>query len=101
MNRSVLAVATMLACAIVVNAQSARSQATPIPKVSGPIPASASSALFLEESKNFYPIDLTKAGYVEEEFIVTGTANVYDWAPDGTLSVKTPNASYGTRILVR
>src|SRR5262249_43327037 len=37
----------------------------------------------------------------EEEFIVTGTANVYDWLPDGNTSIKTPNAPYGTRILVR
>ena len=28
-------------------------------------------------------------------------ANVYDWAVDGTLSVRTPDAPYGTRILVR
>ena len=35
-------------------------------------------------------VDLPKAGYVEEEFFVAGRANVYDWAADGRLSVKTP-----------
>jgi hypothetical protein len=38
---------------------------------------------------------------VEEEFVISGTANVYDWAADGSLTVKTPNAPYSTRILVR
>ena len=46
-------------------------------------------------------LDLAKAGYVEEEFIVGGFANVYDWQADGSVSVKTPKAPYTTRILVR
>jgi hypothetical protein len=45
-------------------------------------------------------MNLSSLGYVEEEFFVSGRANVYDWGPDG-LSVKTPNAPYTTRILVR
>src|SRR3979409_426512 len=51
--------------------------------------------------RNLQPTDLKKSGYVEEEFIVSGSANVYDWAADGVLSIKTPNAPYATRILVR
>jgi len=38
---------------------------------------------------------------VEEEFILSGNANVYDWATDGSLSVKMEKAPYTTRILVR
>jgi hypothetical protein len=51
--------------------------------------------------RNLQPTDLKKYGYVEEEFIATGTANVYDWAADGALTVKTPGVPYGTRILAR
>jgi hypothetical protein len=40
-------------------------------------------------------------GYVEEEYLVSGKANVYDWALDGSVSVKIPAAPYTTRILVR
>ncbi len=69
--------------------------------VSGPIPVTADSVPFLAADRNLEPIDLKKYGYVEEEFIVTGKANVYDWAADGTVTVKTPGAPYGTRILVR
>ena len=46
-------------------------------------------------------VDLAKAGYVEEEFLISGRANVYDWGPDGRAIVKTPNAPYTTRILLR
>ena len=75
--------------------------ATPVPKLTGPIPVTADSFPFLAANRVFQPLDLQKAGYVEEEFIVSGTANVYDWAADGSLTVKTPNAPYSTRILVR
>jgi hypothetical protein len=77
------------------------SAATPLPKLTGPIPVTADSAPFLAADRVFMPLDLKRAGYVEEEFIVSGTANVYDWAPDGSLTVKIPNAPYSTRILIR
>jgi len=70
-------------------------------KVTGPIPVTADSHPFLAADHNLQPMDLAKVGYVEEEFVITGAANVYDWAADGTLSVKTPNVPYGTRILLR
>jgi hypothetical protein len=74
--------------------------ATPLPKITGPIPVTADSYPFLSATKIFEPIDLKKVGYVEEEFIISGTANVYDWNADGSLSVKNPNGMYATRILV-
>jgi hypothetical protein len=73
----------------------------PVPKFTGPIPVTADSYPFLAANRNLEPFDLAKHGYVEEEFIVSGRANVYDWAADGSLSVKAPNAPYATRILVR
>ena len=63
-----------------------------VPKLTGPIPVTADSFPFLAANRVFQPLDLQKAGYVEEEFIVSGTANVYDWNADGSLTVKTPNA---------
>jgi Alpha/beta hydrolase domain len=77
------------------------SSTTPLPKVTGPIPVTADSFPFLAADRTLRPIDLQKVGYVEEEFIVSGAANVYDWAPDGSLTVKTPDAPYATRVLVR
>src|SRR5580692_9935657 len=77
------------------------SSTTPVPKITGPIPVTADSFPFLAASRTLQPMDLQKVGYVEEEFIVSGTANVYDWAADGSLAVKTPDAPYATRILIR
>src|SRR6266566_3718176 len=74
---------------------------TPVPKAAGPIPVTADSYPFMAASKSTPATDLSKLGYIEEEFLVSGRANVYDWAADGALSVKTPNAPYTTRILVR
>src|SRR5688572_21858076 len=75
--------------------------ATPIPTVKGPIPVTAESYPLMASAKLQTLVDLPKLGYVEEEFFVSGRANVYDWAADGRLSVKTPNAPYTTRILLR
>src|SRR4029077_14487882 len=97
---SVAFLAILLASGVA-GAQGPRSAATPIPKVTGPVPVTAESRPFLGADHGLPPIDLAKLGYVEEEFFVSGAANVYDWAADGTISVKTPNAPYTTRILVR
>ena len=79
----------------------AAGQGTPVPKFTGPLPVTADSYPFMDAAHSLVPFDLAKYGYVEQEFIVSGTANVYDWAADGALTVKTPNAPYATRILVR
>ena len=91
---------TLVVLSPVADAQTAKAAATPVPKVA-PLAITADSVPFLAASQSLEPLDLKKFGYVEEEFLVSGTANVYDWAADGTLSVKTPNAPYATRILVR
>src|SRR5436190_24341964 len=75
--------------------------ATPVPKVTGPIPVTADSYPFMASTKSTPAFDLSKVGYVEEEYLVSGTANIYDWAADGAVNVTTPNAPYTTRILVR
>lgn len=79
----------------------AAAAATAVPQVTGPIPVSADSYPFLAAQRVQQVVDLPARAYVEEEFIVRGTANVYNWAADGSLSAKTPNVPYATRILVR
>ena len=46
-------------------------------------------------------VDLKPLGYVEEEYFVTGKANVYYYRSDGAVGIKTPDIDYTTRILVR
>ena len=72
-----------------------------LPKVTGPLAVSATSRPFLDSSHVFVPMDLAKIGYVEQEFLVSGAANVYDWKADGSLSITSASAPYTTRILVR
>ena len=73
----------------------------PLPSIRGPIPTSAASYPFGSADHNWVPNDLAAIGYIEEEFLVSGTANVYDWPAPGPAVVRTPNAPYTTRILVR
>ena len=75
--------------------------ATPIPVVSGPLPVTADSYPFGAADHTRVPTDLRKIGYVEEEFLVSGKANVYEWPEQGAAVVRTANAPYTTRILVR
>lgn len=74
---------------------------TPLPAVTGPIPVTAASYPLMASDKLQNVVDLPKAGYVEEEFFVSGRANVYDWAADGSPAVRTPAVPYTTRILLR
>ena len=76
--------------------------ATPLPKVKGPLRATASSYPFGAADHQRRPQRLGRSGYVEREYIVRGRANVYDWpASSGGAVVRTANAPYVTRVLVR
>src|SRR6266542_2327242 len=72
-----------------------------LPDVMGPIPVTATSVPLMASNKLQTLVDLPKAGYIEEEFFITGRANIYDWAANGGVTVKTPNAPYTTRIMLR
>jgi hypothetical protein len=91
-----LAAALMLAsCA------STPEPAAPSPlTVAGPIAQSEASHAFGGAAYTLEPENLDAQGYVEEEFIVTGKANVYDWSAAGAV-VRTADAPYATRVLVR
>ncbi len=45
--------------------------------------------------------EFAKNGYLEDEYFLTGTANIYEEDAMGQLSVSTPDAPYTTRIMVR
>jgi len=73
----------------------------PVPTLTGPI--SSPGAAFITPPSR---LDLTAAGYVEEEFFVEGTARAYSTAgaflSDGRWpAVPASSAQYKTRILVR
>jgi hypothetical protein len=74
---------------------------TPVPDVTGPLPVSATSYPFGAADHQWVPQNLRRDGYVEEEFLLSGTANVYSWPAPGPAVVRTPDAPYTTRVLVR
>ena len=83
------------------NPESGRAaDSVPLPTVTGPIPVTDTSYPFMDRMGPPREAAL-KAGYVEEEFFVSGFANVYDWDASGNPVVRTPDAPYTTRILVR
>ncbi len=73
---------------------------TPVPKAKL-IPATADSYPFGAASHTRIPEDLAKIGYVEEEYLLSGTANVYDWPNPGPAVVRTAGAPYTTRLIIR
>jgi hypothetical protein len=74
--------------------------ATPIPKATK-IPVTADSYPFGAATHTRIPEDLSRIGYVEEEYLISGAANVYDWPAAGAVVVRTPNVPYTTRLLIR
>jgi hypothetical protein len=91
-----------LGCAaLAVLAPVTASAKTPVPQVSGPIPQSEASHAFGGAAYELRPEDLSKVGYVEEEYTVSGKANVYDWPSAAGALVRTAGAPYATRLLVR
>lgn len=73
----------------------------PLPDVTGPLPHTAASYPFGAADHQRVPQRLRGFGYVEEEFLVSGRANVYSWPAPGPAVVRTPDAPYTTRVLVR
>jgi hypothetical protein len=74
---------------------------TSVPTVVGPLPVSVGSYPFGAADHEMVPEDLSTVGYVEEEYLVSGIANVYSWPAPGPAVVRTPNVPYTTRMLVR
>lgn len=72
----------------------------PIPKVEGAIPVTATSFPFLAADRLKAPLNLSAVGYKEEEYFLSGKANVYDWKEDGSTPVLN-TGDYTNRILVR
>src|SRR5262245_30107276 len=77
--------AAVVAQAVVLSAATPPSRAATfvvtLPDVK-PIPVTATSHPWLYYKATQRPLDLDKLGFVEEEFLVSGTANVYDWPAD-------------------
>ncbi|WOB08860.1 alpha/beta hydrolase domain-containing protein [Piscinibacter gummiphilus] len=91
----------LIGAAALCAAAGATAAGTPLPSVTGPVPATATSYPFGAADHTLKPQQLWKLGYVEEEFFISGKANVYEWPAPGPAVVRTADAPYTTRALVR
>jgi hypothetical protein len=100
-RRSLAGIAACAALGVASAAAAPAGAATPLPHVTGPLAVSATSYPFGAADHTLVPEDLGSVGYVEDEYLVSGKANVYSWPSPGPAVVRTPNVPYTTRILVR
>ena len=73
------------------------------PALQGPIPRTATSVPIgtAQLPGAAESVDLARNGYVENEYFVSGNANIYGYDASGqNLEVKTPDVPYTTVILV-
>jgi len=73
-----------------------------LPEVTGPLENTETSYPFNAAARQNKPFDLAAHGYVEEEFIISGYSNVYEYHDVGLYpKIRCENGRYTTRILVR
>ncbi|MGS0688506.1 alpha/beta hydrolase domain-containing protein [Nakamurella sp. GG22] len=72
-----------------------------VPNITGPIRVTRNSHPFGGAAYTAVPENLAEIGYVEEEYFISGLANVYTWPAPGPAVIRTADAPYTTRILVR
>ena len=72
---------------------------TPVPKVTGPLPITATSYPFGAAGHERVPEGLKSIGYVEEEYLISGTANAFmTWPAPGPASSSEPPNAPGRRV---
>ncbi|NVN00750.1 alpha/beta hydrolase domain-containing protein [Arthrobacter sp. SDTb3-6] len=72
-----------------------------VPALSGPVPATPGSYPFSTMQHAVKPVDLAGWGYVEEEYFVSGNANVYSADGAGRPQIDAAGIPYVNRLLVR
>lgn len=73
-----------------------------LPTVTGPVADTETSHPFNAANRQLRPLNLADYGYVEEEYFVSGYANVYEYHDVGLYpKIRCENGQYCTRILVR
>ena len=70
-------------------------------RIKGPIETNSESYPFNAADHAAVPQALAAFDYLEEEYFISGKANVYDYDAGGNAVVRTPDAPYPTRVLIR
>lgn len=90
----------LVLCAVLWGGVSAQTP-LPLPNVTGPLPMDADSHAFGAAAHAAEPLSLATFDYVEEEYLLSGVAQVYDWPDPGDAIPRVGAAPYTTRVLIR
>jgi hypothetical protein len=71
-----------------------------LPRISGPLAEMPTSHAFSASASQERPLYLSRFGYVEQEYLVSGEARVFEWS-DGSGRKVLAQGPYVTRILFR
>ena len=96
-------VRTLIAVGALVLSGGAQAGKNSLPTVSGPIPVTADSQIYGAADvpgASVYP-DLAAHGYLEEEYFLSGKANVYGYDEHQSLVLKQREVPYTTQLIVR
>ena len=74
---------------------------TPLPHEVRLLPVTEDSYPICSASRLVSPMDLSEYGYVEEEYILSGEADIYSWPKGEERPIVVGKGPYCTRILVR
>jgi len=98
--KTLLTATSVLAATLSLSAQAADMFVAP--KVEGPIAVTETSHIFNGAAWQVEPIDLAAYGFQEDEYLISGKANVYDWKPNGNYETSvTGEGDYTTRMTIR
>ncbi len=98
-SSKLIAIALGLCLGLASIALGAPAESPPLPEISAALPETSTSYAFSAARHQARPLDLSRHGYVEEEYLLSGQARVFDWTPQGLQVLA--RGPYTTRILVR
>lgn len=100
-NVSMIVFTTMFLVACGSSESSSPSQQTVSVPTAELVPRTTTSIPWLANDLKYTPIYLSDHGYVEEEYFISGKANIYDWADTSkSATVKTANVPYVTSVMI-
>ena len=94
-----MTVARLASCVLLFSA-AIHAEQPDLPRIGTRLQETQASHAFLSSAHLKRPLDLNRYGYVEEEYLISGRARVFDWS-DGAAPKVLGQGPYTTRILVR
>src|SRR5689334_18498787 len=89
-----------LACCVLLFSAALQAEQPAMPHLGARLQETSTSHAFLSSAHLNKPLDLGRYGYIEEEYLLSGQARLFDWS-SGAVPKVLGQGPYTTRILVR